>query len=368
MPDGSRMEFQIGKALSWAADKRASDVHVRAGIVPRIRRGKYLDSMDDAGPVSNEEIQQVISNLEQSGATEDSITVAHVDTAMQDGVATERTTRWRCTSFDTSKGYHITYRRVPEIPPHLDDLGLPDKVRGLASLEDGLIVSAGATGSGKTTTLAALLRLIVETRSVHVLTIENPIEYMYPEGRALVTQRQVPTEDYADALRLAMRSDPDVVLLGECLSKEEFEGCMDLAMTGHLVLTTMHARDATATCERIAALTGNPGRSMLAQTLQAVIAQRLLPSADDPRSRHCAAEFLVNDTAVQNYLKPDGGDILQIRQHLSGKGRSLDRVLSQLVDDGAIMEETARKACINQEAFEELRKHSRAPRRQSAEK
>ena len=349
---------QIGLALSAAADDKASDVHVRAGMPPHIRRGKRLQPPPGAGPVSAEEMAQAEALVRQVSSMEDSATVVHTDYPEQDGVPTRRQTRWRATPFETTLGTHIAYRRIPDTPPDISDLGLPEEVRNLASLEDGLIIVAGATGSGKTTTLAALLRLIVETRSVHVLTIENPVEYAYPEGRALVSQREVPSAQYAQSLKLAMRSDPDVVLLGECLSQEEFEGCMNLAMTGHLVLTTMHARDATATCERIATETGAPGRAMLGQTLQAVVAQRLLASAADPSKRHCAAEFLVNSTAVRNYLKPDGGDMAQIRQHLSGKGRSLDRVLSQMVDEGAILEETARSACIDQEAFENLRKVS----------
>ena len=350
------LDNQIEKALSEAADISASDVHVRSGILPQIRRGDCLEPMQrDASAVSDEEIRQAVTAIRQSRGMEDSTTVIYNDSITKDGVTSKRSTRWRVTPFETLLGPHIAYRRIPDIPPDLGDLGLPHEVRSLASLEDGLIITAGATGSGKTTTLAALLRLIIETRSVHVLTIENPIEYTYPEGRALVTQREVAPADYTKALTLALRSDPDVVLLGECRSKEEFEGCMDLAMTGHLVLTTMHARDATATCERIATLTGKPGRSMLSQTLQAVIAQRLLPAVGDPSRRHCAAEFLENSTAVRNHLKPDGGDIGQIRQHLSGQARSLDRVLSRLVDKGSILEETALAACIDKEAFENLR-------------
>ena len=353
--ENQQKDSRIGLALTEAANDKASDVHVRAGMPPLIRRGKRLQPPDQADPISAEEVQGAVSLLKQASGTEDSVTVIHTDCPEQDGVPTQRQTRWRATPFETIQGTHIAYRRIPDIPPDISDLGLPEEIRGFASLEDGLIIVAGATGSGKTTTLAAILRLIVETRSLHVLTIENPVEYTYPEGRALVSQREVPTDDYAKALKLAMRSDPDVVLLGECLTKEEFEGCMDLAMTGHLVLTTMHARDSTATCERIANLTGDPGRAMLGQTLQAVIAQRLLPTAEDASKRHCAAEVLTNSVAVRNFLKPDGGDIAQIRQHLSGKGRSLDRVLSQMVDEGAILEQTAERACIDKEAFSELR-------------
>ena len=313
-----------------------------------------FDPVVDIGIITAEDLAVAVGLLQEHIKDSDSITVVHQDTETTDGVVVPRTMRWRATPYDTIQGPQIAYRRIPGVPPDLDDLGLPPQVRRLASLDDGLIIAAGATGSGKTSTLAALVRQIAETRPVHILTIENPVEYHYPEKMAFITQREVEASDYKRALKVAMRSDPNVVMLGECLDKAEFEGCMDLAMTGHLVLTTLHARDAMTTCERIAKVTGEAGRSMLSQTLRAVIAQRLLPAAKDPSSRHCAAEVLINSTAVAKFIS--SGEMGQIRQHLSASGRSFDRILSRMVDSGQILEETARSACINEAEFEEYRK------------
>ena len=343
----------VSLALSRAATWHASDVHAKPGAKPWVRRGGTFMAMDDMPDLTENELRAAIEDI---GGYESSTTILQRDTTGDaTGNPSGTVSRWRATTYGAVAGSQIAFRRIPEMPPQLELLGLPDEIRSLASKDAGLIITSGATGSGKTTTLAALVRQIAETRSEHILTIEDPIEYRYPDARSFITQREIPSIGYRAALEIAMRSDPNVVLLGECRTREEFEGCMDLAATGHLVLTTLHARDAATTCERIATVTEDPGRAMLSQTLLAIVSQRLLPTAEDRSKRHCAAEVMLNNHACASAIALDG-NIRDIRLHLSNEGKSLDRVMAKMVLDGKILEETALSNAIDPDSLNEYLK------------
>ena len=329
----------VAAALSVAEELRASDVHIAEGQPPWIRHGGTFGPVPGLAPVSRDEIRHIMYSW--GGGPDTS------DTIMWDGQ------RWRLTCFESSNGLRTIFRRVPSAPPPLESLGLPAEVSDLASLSDGLIVTAGSTGSGKTTTLASLVNHINVSRSLHILTIEDPVEYLYPKGRSMISQRHVPIEDQRIALSTALRSDPDVVFLGECRLVEHFEMCLTLAATGHLVLTTVHARDASTTCERIAAATGDSGRASLAQTLRAVISQRLIPDAHNPTRRHVAAEVMINKPVVQQWIRP-GGDISGISRMLRDEARGMDRVLVNLVKQGRITAEAGRSEALDIAHFDDL--------------
>ena len=315
---------ELNRVLGRAANDGASDVHLASGQPPWIRQGGSFEPWPDARPLSPEIVQRC---AEWAGGTE---TLAASSTYTIDGI------RWRVTSYICDEGWRVAFRIIPESPADFSTLGLPDYVRGLSSYKDGLVITAGATGSGKTTTLASLIDIIVRSRPVHLLTIEDPVEYHYQTIAALVTHRQLgPTLSREEAWATAMRSDPDVVLFGEMRRQEDIPMCMELASSGHLVFTTIHARDSGTVCERIAAATGDGGRSVLAQVLRAIITQKLVPDAVDPKRRHVAAEILMMDNRFRNLIRP-GGRLTGIESALADQHRSLDSALARLVRENKI--------------------------------
>ena len=323
----------IERVLASAAQRGASDIHLAPNQPPWVRHGGEFKPEAGEAPLSAE----VVAACGQwAGGTDVSIT----------RVAAQ--CRWRVTAYTTADGWRVSFRVIPSRPPAFEQLGLPDEVRALAALEDGLIITAGATGSGKTTTLAALIALIVRSRPIHLLTIEEPLEYQYESAVALVTHRELGMDGLKPetALATAMRSDPDIVLFGEMRRPEDFHLCMELASSGHLVLTTLHARDSGTVCERITAATGVGGRSVLAQVLRAIIVQKLVPAAQDPRIRYVAAEVLMMDPSMRSIIRP-GGQLTRIESTLTNQRRTLDVALANLVREGKITKAVGEAAALN---------------------
>ena len=244
--------------------------------------------------------------------------------------------RWRVTSIRSNNGWTVAFRIIPNPPANFDELGLPPVLRDLASCEDGLVIAVGATASGKTTTLAALVDIIVKTRPVHLLTIADPLEHPYPSTAAQVTQY-----DLGDGLTFeqvwetARRLKPDVVLFEEMRHTGDIDMCLKLASSGLLVLTTMHASRCRVVCERIATASGDHGRSLLAETLRAVIAQKLVPAARDPHRRHLAAETMMLNDTYRALIEP-GGSLQSIDAQLANEQHSMDWALARLVSEAKI--------------------------------
>ena len=328
----------IVAALIWADQPgiKASDVHVVGEDThPWVRRGSALDRVDEAQEIQPHELTAVASMIGAEGGSK---------MLQMDNV------RWRITVFGSYAGLRLACRRIPTHPPKLEQLGIDEQIRRLTSRKQGLIITSGSTGSGKTTTLASLLNTINLVRYCHILTIEDPIEYIYPPGRSLVSQREIAqsSSDYTEALGVALRSDIDVVLLGECITPEQFIQCMRLAATGHLVMTTMHAKDCVTTCQRIISMTGETGQTMLAQTLLAIVSQRLVPSKEDSRRRYWVGESLFNNFVYSKLLSPGAGyDPNKIHQQLETDKRSMDQKLATLVQANKISEEAAKDEAVN---------------------
>lgn len=321
-------------ALKRTATLRASDLHATYDQVPWIRQGGHFAPDDSLAPISRSEIKTCTQNI---GGDNSSQALWAADS------------RWRVTAFSNMNAQCLAFRRIASNPPPIEQLGISDEVRTFAGFRSGLIIVAGATGSGKSTTLAALINLINETRPCHIMTLEDPIEYIHEPKMALINQREVPSDASMQALLTAMRADPDVVLIGECRTRAQFEVAMEMAATGHLVLTTLHARDCVSTCERITAACGDQGRQMLSQTLKAVIAQRLIPSPKNPRERFCAAEIMTVKKSTQNMIKPGQGKIESIHSELDTANKSFDKILAGMVREGKILYNTAMNEATNQE-------------------
>jgi len=261
--------------------------------------------------------------------------------------------RYRVNVYRQRGSFAIALRNIPLSVPNFAQLGLPDATRLLAELERGMVLVVGAAGNGKSSTLASMIGHINGNRRAHVVTIEDPIEFLHQDQLATISQREIglDTPDFATALRAALRQDPDVVLLGEIRDEDTMDTALKAAETGHLVLSTLHTPDVARTIGRILALTksAEPGetRERLADNLKGVVAQRLLP-ARDGESRVLAAEVLiVTGTARESIRKPDKNpslkEVMERGVHPYGM-QTFEMALRKLVMEERLSVEVARQA------------------------
>jgi twitching motility protein PilT len=247
----------------------------------------------------------------------------------------------------------LALRNIPLDIPSFEHLRLPGAIRGLAEIERGLVLVVGAAGNGKSSTLAAMINHVNQTRRAHIVTIEDPIEFLHKDQLATISQREIglDTPDFATALRAALRQDPDVILVGEIRDEQTMDIALKAAETGHLVLSTLHTPDVARTVGRVLALTKsadpNETRERLADNLKGVIAQRLVP-APDGETRVLAAEVLVvTGTARESVRKPDKNlplkDVMERGVHPYGM-QTFEMAMRQLVAEGRISVEVARQA------------------------
>jgi twitching motility protein PilT len=334
---------QIDSFLRLLTEQKASDLHLTAGSPPVMRRNGELVRIKfrELTPADMQALLYEIMDEEQRSAFE---ARRDLDFAYE----LPEVARFRVNLFMQRKGMGAVLRTIPNEILTADDLALPEAVRRLCELHKGLVLVTGPTGSGKSTTLAAMLDLINETRSDHILTIEDPIEFTHPNKRALVNQRQggSNTESFASALRAALREDPDVILVGEMRDLETISLGITAAETGHLVFATLHTNSAPKTIDRI--IDAFPAdqqeqiRAMLAETLRGVIAQQLLRRVDGG-GRVAALEILIATPALANLIRE--GKTHQIPSVMqTGKKEgmvTMDQSLLDLLMKGVISAEEA---------------------------
>jgi twitching motility protein PilT len=290
--------------IQTAGARGASDIHLRAGHVPLVRIDGSLERWTSVAAISAVDLDSFAARLLSPVHQERLRTKLEVDVAWQaPGVG-----RVRASVFRQRGTVAISMRLIPASVPSLEALGLPPSVVALSEESRGLVLVTGATGSGKSTTLAALVDLINRTRALHILTIEDPIEFVHDDRRAVVTQREVgfDTPAYAPGLRSALRQDPDVILIGEMRDMETVETALVAAETGHLVLSTLHTLDAPETVNRIVSVfpphQQGQIRHQLSRVLRASISQRLMPRADG-RGRVLAAEVLIATAFIRDCIQ-----------------------------------------------------------------
>ncbi len=293
------------KLLAQARAQGASDVHLVAGHLPLVRLHGNLEVLSNwqNGFVHQAQLAAFLRELLNEQLLAKLECYGEVDAAFND---TEGK-RCRLNAYRQNGSYALAVRLLAERIPDCEELGLPLSVQQLTQLSRGLVLVTGSTGSGKSTTLAALVQKINSTCAVHVLTLEDPIEYLYPPGCALINQREVgrDTADFASGLRSALRQDPDVILVGELRDAESIAIALTAAETGHLVLATLHTQDAASSVTRILELLPERQqqvRARLAECLQAVVCQRLLPRADG-HGRAAAFEVLIATPALRSLIR-----------------------------------------------------------------
>ena len=293
--------YNVEELIAMAAEKRASDVHLIAGLPPKCRIDGEIVNLADV-PLSKEDCDTY--GLELAGEH-----IKKIDSIGQlDFAATLAGRRIRVNLFRQQGAISAALRLLSNRIPKLDELGLPQAVRQFPKWNKGIILVTGETGSGKSTTLAAILDEINQTRPLHIITLEDPIEYLHSHEKSIVNQREVgiDTQSYAGALRAALREDPDIILVGEMRDLDTIATAVTAAETGHLVLSTLHTIGAVPTIERIIDVFPMNQqaqiRLQLATLLEAIISQQLLPTADR-NGRVAAFEIMYANSAVRNLIR-----------------------------------------------------------------
>ncbi|MWJ27805.1 PilT/PilU family type 4a pilus ATPase [Halomonas sp. ZH2S] len=334
--------MDITELLAFSAKQNASDLHLSAGLPPMIRVDGDIRRLN-VPAMDNTEVRKLIYDIMGDRQRRDYEEHLEVDFSFEvPGVA-----RFRVNAFNQARGAGAVFRTIPSKVLSMEDLGLGTTFEQLAMLPRGLVLVTGPTGSGKSTTLAAMLDYINDNRYEHILTIEDPVEFVHTSKRCLINQREVhrDTHGFAEALRSALREDPDVILVGELRDLETIRLALTAAETGHLVLGTLHTTSAAKTIDRI--IDVFPGeekamvRSMLSESLQAVVSQSLLKRQGG--GRVAAHEILIATAAVRNLIRED--KVAQIYSAIQTGGnlgmQTLDSSLARLAKEGLVSVEAA---------------------------
>ena len=295
--------MHINQLLQIAVASGASDLHLKVGSYPMMRINGTLVVASEEKRLDRADTEGIAKTILGPEQVEKFKKNHDVDLAYSiDGLG-----RFRCNVFQQRGTVGLALRVIPTKIRTIDDLGLPPILKKIAQEERGLVLVTGTTGSGKSTTLAAIIDDINATRQAHVMTIEDPIEYLHRDNQSIVNQREisVDTESFADALRASLRQDPDVILVGEMRDLETVETALHAAETGHLVFSTLHTLDATETINRIIAVfpphQQRQVRIQLAAVLKAAISQRLLPRADG-MGRAAAVEVMISTAFIRDCI------------------------------------------------------------------
>jgi twitching motility protein PilT len=330
--------LRLTELFERMAKAGASDLHLCAGSPPVLRVRGELERLEgvalDAGDLR--ELVYMATTLEQQKRLE-------VDRELDFSYATPSGLRYRVNVFYDRDAVAAAVRLVPAVIPTLAELDMPPVVRELALRPRGLVLVTGPTGSGKSTTLAAMVDRINEERRCHIVTVEDPIEFMHVHKQAVINQREVgaDTRSFSRALRAALRQDPDVILVGELRDPETIAIALTAAETGHLVLATLHTRDAAGAIDRIVDVfqpeQQAQARIQLSASLQGIVAQALLPTADG-EGRCAAAEVLIADDAVRNLIRQAKLEQVHSYIHTGGKRgmHTLEQALASLVQKGRV--------------------------------
>ena len=344
------------RVLQAARKLGASDVHLKVGLPPIFRIRGGLRTLKDVPPMNADVINTFAVNMMNRGQHQTFVEKSEVDLAY----ATPDGFRYRVNVFKQRGQTGMVLRIIAAEVPNFDRLGLPKRVRDFSKERRGLVLVTGVTGSGKSTTLASLIDVINAERPDHIVTVEDPIEYVFKDKRSVVNQREVgfDTMSFANALRAALRQDPDVILVGEMRDHETIHTAMSAAETGHLVFSTLHTLDAKETIARIVQMfpphEQDAIRLQLASILKGVISQRLLPRADG-RGMVPAVEVLVNSQRIADLIRDpmrtnEVPDAIKEGVHPYGM-ISFDQSLTTLVKKKLITYETAISATSNPDDF-----------------
>jgi twitching motility protein PilT len=350
-------ELPIEPLLRLVIERGGSDLHLTAGTPPVMRLNGRLRRIEGypvlSAPVLRETVYSVLTQRQRDRFEEN----LELDLAY----SLPNVARFRANVFLQRDSVGATFRLIPVTVRGIRELGLPERVAEFARLPRGLVLVTGPTGSGKSTTLATLLDIVNTEQDAHIMTVEDPIEFLHSHKRSIVNQREVgmDTKSFAAALRHVLRQDPDVILVGEMRDLETISTALTSAETGHLVFASLHTQDAPQTVDRIIdvfpAHQQQQIRVQLASSIQGIVTQQLLPRIDG-LGRAVASEILVATPAIRNLIRE--AKTHQIYSAMQAGGRhgmqTMDQSLADLVRRGRIAYDVATERCHNPEEFSKL--------------
>lgn len=348
--------MEIKKILDICVQYGASDVHVMVGVPPMLRLNGKLLTVPETKPVTPTEAEELVNSL----LSEQQRELMKVDRELDFSYSLAGGARFRVNVYYEKGNMAAALRYIPAQIKTLEDLHLPSIIGKLTEMKQGLVLVTGPTGHGKSTTLAAMIQRINQDRSEHIVTIEDPVEYVHMPIKSIVSQRELhaDTHSWGVALKSVLREDPNVVLIGEMRDYETIEAALTIAETGHLVLATLHTNSAAQTIDRIVDVFPEKEqqqiRGQLSLSLEAVIAQRLIPSEDG--ARVAVAEVLLATPAVRSLIRDGKSHMLtNVMQTSTDVGmRTLDMALVEAYKAGKISLTTARDYALNTEELNRL--------------
>lgn len=348
--------MNIYDMLGLVIEKKASDLHLVAGAPPTLRIDGQLKPIDQTPSLTAEQTKILIEPL----LTREQADYIELHKELDFGYQLGDQARFRTNVYQTKGAMAAAFRLIPKKIRSIDELSLPDIFKSFAKYRQGLILITGPTGEGKSTTLAAIIEEINRNRSEHILTIEDPIEFIFESKKSIISQREMnhDTQDWTIALRSALREDPDVLLVGEMRDFETIAATITVAETGHLVFATLHTATAGQTIDRMIDVFPSHQQSQirqqLAASIQAVVSQRLVPLSAG--GRHAATEVMLANSAIRNLIreaKPHQID--NVIQTAQDEGmRLMETSLIELVRQGMINKETGRKYAFRIKEFNRL--------------
>ncbi len=344
--------MDITELLGFSVKQGASDLHLTAGMPPLIRVDGDIRKIN-VPAMDHKEVHALIYEIMTDKQRKDYEQFMETDFSFE----VPNLARFRVNAFNQNRGAGAVFRTIPSKVLSMEELGMGAVFRQVSDLARGLVVVTGPTGSGKSTTLAAMMDYVNNTRYEHILTIEDPIEFVHESKKCLVNQREVhrDTLGFAEALRSALREDPDIILVGELRDLETIRLALTAAETGHLVFGTLHTTSAAKTIDRIIdvfpAAEKAMVRSMLSESLQAVISQALLKKTGG--GRIAAHEIMIGTPAIRNLIREDKvAQMYSAIQTGSGSGmKTLDQSLKELLQKGLISKEAARAKAKSPDSF-----------------
>ena len=347
--------MEIKELLEYTINKKASDLHLLSGVPPMIRVNGFLFPVTGKETLTPEAVSQLVLSLVNDEQKEILLVNKELDFSFTSDQA-----RFRINAYYQKGNLAAALRLIPNQIPKINDLNLPDICHSFAQLRQGFILVTGPTGQGKSTTLASIIDEIAQTRPVHIVTIEDPIEYVFNHRKAIISQREIraDTHSWQIALRSCLREDPDVVMIGEMRDYETIASALTIAETGHLVFSTLHTNSAAQSVDRIIdVFPANQQvqiRIQLALTLEAILSQRLLPSLVSGRVP--ATEILVATPAVRNAVREGKTQMIDTILQTSGElgMRTLEVDLVSLVKKGQISLEVAQSFALRPEELMRL--------------
>lgn len=347
----------MDQLFSETARLQASDLHIIVGYPPVLRIFGELQPITDIAPLTSQDAEKLILELLTPEQKDLLLSNKEIDLSLHTNFG-----RFRANMYYQRGALAATFRLVQSVIKNIDDLGLPQICHDFTHVRQGFILVTGPTGHGKSTTLAAMIHEMNTTKSHHIITIEDPVEYIYPPGKSIISQREMhaDTHSWTIALRSVLREDPDVVLIGEMRDFETIEAAITIAETGHVVFATLHTNSASQTIDRIVGVFPDIQqaqiRLQLAAALEGIISQRLVPAIGG--GRIAATEILIATPAVRSTIREGRTHLIDniMQTSVEAGMLTLEMSLAKLVKDGKITTQTALAYAIRPEELARLLK------------